>query len=295
MVSSGLVAKKIIREKRGWFSRHERPISRVAKYAVLIILLIFCLLPFIWIWLAALKGPRELFGNIFGLPHTLHWENFARAWAIGHFGNYVGNSFVITIPSVIGVCGLSTLAGYAFAKLDFIGRDLVFYLFLAGLMIPFQAIMIPLYYQLLSLHLLGTYWAAILPMIGSGLPFGIFLMRAFFRGLPNELIDSARVDGCSQFAIFWRIMVPLAVPAIASLTVFQFMFSWNNFLIPLIYVQTEELRPLTVGLMFFQGRYLRDYGLTAAGVTIATLPIIVVYLIFQRQFIRGLTAGAIKG
>ncbi len=162
-------------------------------------------------------------------------------------------------------------------------------------MVPFQSIMIPLFYILRDLGLLGTYWAMILPSIVVGLPFGIFFMRAFFLRLPDELADAAKIDGASEFAVFWRVMLPLSLPAIAAQVVFQFMAAWKEFLIPLIYMQREELRPLVLGLMFFRGKYTQNIPLTMAGAMIVMLPILVIYIIFQRKFIQGMTAGALKG
>jgi ABC-type glycerol-3-phosphate transport system permease component len=283
-----------------WTSRAARrkgsinPIVETPKYGTLVLFAILAILPFIWMWSAALRTSREIFRDPFSLPSTLNFENIFRAWTVGRFGNYLGNSLIITLPTVIGVLALSCLAGYGLARFNFRGRRLIFYLFLLGIMVPFQSIMIPLYYNLRDLRLLGTYWGMIVPATALGLSFGIFLMQAFFRGLPGELADSARVDGCNELQTFWYIMLPLARPAISTLTVFQFMWTWNAFLMPLLYMQREDLRPVPLGLMFFQGRYTQDYALTASGVTIITLPVIVVYVIFQRHFIRGLTSGAIK-
>jgi len=162
-------------------------------------------------------------------------------------------------------------------------------------MVPFQSVMIPLYYNLRDYGLLGTYWAMILPATALGQPFGIFLMQAFFRGLPGELADAARVDGCNEFQTFWRVMLPMAGSAMSALFVFQFMWTWNAYLMPLLYMQREELRPLPLGLAFFRGRYTADHGLIAAGATIVSVPVIIVYVLFQRQFMRGLTAGALRG
>ncbi len=154
--------------------------------------------------------------------------------------------------------------------------------------------MIPLFYILKDIGFLGTYWAMIVPSIALGLPFGIFLMRAYFAGLPQELADAAEIDGCSELGVFWRIMLPLAGPAVSTLAVLNFMGAWNSFLLPLIYMQRESLRPLVLGLMFFKSQYSQNYPLTMAGATIVMLPIIIVYLILQRKFIEGLTAGAVK-
>lgn len=268
--------------------------SEFSKYALLILFALFSLLPLTLMWTAALRKSGEVFQNPFSLPKALEFANFAKAWTIGRFGDYFLNSIILSVPTVLGVVALSCLAGYGIARFKFRGRNIIFYTLLLGLMVPFQSIMIPLFYQLRDLGLLGTYWAFILPAIALGLPFGVFLMQSFFQDLPQELANAAKVDGCNEFQTFWRIMLPLAGPAVSSLTVFQFMFTWNAFLMPLLYLQKEELRPIPLGIMFFQGKYTQDVSLIAAGVSIATIPVIIVYLIFQRQFIKGLTAGAIK-
>lgn len=231
----------------------------------------------------------------FGFPTAPRWENYTEAWTVGRFSKYFLNSVIVSVPIVIGSVSLSCLAGYGFARFKFPGGNVIFYTFLLGLMVPFQSIMIPLFYILRDINLLSTYWAMILPMIALGLPFGIFFMRAFFLGLPLELDDAAQIDGCNEFDVFWRVMLPLAGPAISTLTVLQFITAWNSFLVPLIYMQREELRPLVLGLMFFQTRYTQDIPLTMAGTTIAMLPVVLVYLALQRKFIQGLTAGAVKG
>ncbi len=272
-----------------------KSIGSSLKYVVLVLFAIFAIAPILVMWISALKSPSEIFNNPFALPTVLHWENLVKAWTVGRFNKYLGNTFIITIPTVFLVVSISCLAGYAFGKLKFAGSRLLFYIFLLGLMVPFQSIMIPLYYLLRDIKLLGTYWAMILPASALGLPFGIFLMQAFFRRLPSELRDAARVDGCNEFMVFSKIMLPLTGPAVSTLIVFQFMWTWNAFLMPLLFLNNESLRPIALGLMYFSGQYTINYGMVAAGVTLATLPLIIVFIIFQRQFIRGLTAGAIKG
>ncbi len=267
----------------------------LTKYTLLMLFVLISVTPILVMWMAALKSSSEIFKDPFSLPTVLHWENLVRAWTVGRFKQYLGNSIIVTIPTVSGVVALSCLAGYAFGRLKFFGSRILFFIFLVGLMVPFQSIMIPMYYDLQKLKLLGSYWAMILPAIALGLPFGIFLMQAFFRDLPADLADAARVDGCTEFEVFFKIMLPLAGPAVSTLVVFQFMWTWNAFLMPLLFLNEESLRPISLGLMFFSGRYTMNYGLVAAGVTLATLPLIVVYIIFQRQFMRGLTAGALKG
>ena len=273
----------------------KRLIGGAAQVGLLLFFLVIALAPVVLMWMSAFKTPQEISRAPLAPPTSLSPDNLIQAWTVGRFGEYVGNSIIVTIPVVLGVVMLSAMAGYGFARHRFWGRQVVFYAFLIGLMVPFQSIMIPLYFNIKNLGLLGTYWAMILPAIALGLPFGIFLMQSFFRGLPHELADSARVDGCNEFQVFWRVLLPLAKPAISSLVVFQFMWTWNAYLMPLLLMNQESLRPITLGLMFFQGRYTTNYALIAAGVTIVTFPIILVYIVMQRQFLRGLTAGALRG
>lgn len=268
---------------------------QIAKYAVLLSFLIVFLYPFIWIWASALKTSVEIARDPFALPTTLRLENLVQAWTVGHFSRYLGNTVLYAACIVSGVLFVSAMAGYALATLRFPGRDLLFTVFILGLMVPFQSVMIPLFFLLRDLGILGTYWAMILPGTALGLSFGIFLMRAFFRSLPLELAEAAKIDGCGEWGVYWRVMLPLAMPGLTTLAVFQFMWTWNAFLMPLLFVQKDELRPVALGMMFFVGRYTSDRGMIAAGVTLTMLPVIVMYLILQRQFIRGITAGAVRG
>jgi ABC-type glycerol-3-phosphate transport system permease component len=247
------------------------------------------------VWMNALRTNREIIRSPLGLPTDPAWINFANAWIQGNFGRYFLNSLIVTLPVVAGVLMLSALGGYGLWRFRFRGNNLIFYIFLLGLMVPFQAIMVPLYFRLRDWHLLSTYWGAILPSIAIGLPFGIFLMRAFFHGMITELADAALVDGCNELGVFWYVMLPITRPALSTLGVFQFMWTWNNFLIPYLYLQREELRTLPLGLMLFSGRYSSNYELMFAGITIATLPIVIAYVLLQSKVTEGLTVGAVKG
>ena len=269
--------------------------ARIVTYFLLITVAVLCLLPFIWVWSSAFKPSIEIADTPLSLPREPTLENFGNAWTKGRFGKYFANSVIVTVPIVGLTLVLSALAGYAFARHYFRGRNVLFYTFLLGLTLPFQSIMIPLYYTLRDVGILGTYWAMIIPQTAIGLPFGIFIMRAFFQSLPRELEDAGRVDGCNEYGVFWRIMLPLTTPGMVTLGIFSFLGAWNAFLLPLIFMQRESLRPLVVGLMFFQSRFTRDFALIMAGATIISVPVIIVYVIFQRQFIQGLTAGAVKG
>ena len=282
-------------QRPGW----KRPWSywsgKLFQYTILISFVLVSIIPVFWVLSTSLKTTREISISPLGPPVSFRFDNYARAWVQGRFGKYFGNSVLVSIPIVLGSVSLTCLAGYGLARFKLPGGSLIFYYFLLGLMVPFQSIMIPLFYTLRDIGFLGTYWAMIVPMIALAMPFGVFFMRAFFLGLPNDLVDAAKIDGCHDFDVFRRVMLPLAGPGIATLAVFEFMGAWNAFLLPLIYMQKEELRPLVLGLMFFRSRYTQDVPLTMAGAAIVMLPIIVVYIIFQRKFIQGLTAGAVKG
>lgn len=270
-------------------------IAKGAQYGMLILFAVFVLVPFMWVIFTALKSNLEIAQEPLGLPPNWRFENLAQAWNQGKFSRYFINSVIVTVPIVLLVVSLSCLAGYGLARLKMPGRMLIFYFFLVGLMVPFTAIMIPLFYILRDIGVLGTYWAMILPQTAISLPFGIFFMRAFFSGLPYDLTDAAKIDGCNDFGVFRRVMLPLAGPAVAALVVFNFMGSWNAFLLPLIYLQSDKLRPIMTGMMFFTTRWGPDYSMSMAGTLIVMAPIMAVYLAFQRQFIQGLTAGAVRG
>ena len=270
-------------------------IARAAQYGILILFALYVLVPFMWVIFTALKSNYEIAQDPLGLPPNWRFENLAQAWNQGKFSRYFINSVIVTVPIVLLVVSLSCLAGYGLARLKMPGRMLIFYFFLVGLMVPFTAIMIPLFYILRDIGVLGTYWAMILPQTAISLPFGIFFMRAFFSGLPYDLTDAAKIDGCNDFGVFRRVMLPLAGPAVAALVVFNFMGAWNAFLLPLIYLQSDKLRPVMTGMMFFTTRWGPDYSMSMAGTLIVMAPIMAVYLVFQRQFIQGLTAGAVRG
>ncbi|MFT4038152.1 MAG: carbohydrate ABC transporter permease [Thermomicrobiales bacterium] len=280
-----------VRSPRPWYARFG---GNVVTYAILILFFLIFLMPFVWIWFSAFKSKKEIAADPFSPPSSLSTDNLVQAWTVGRFSQYILNSAIYSLAIVLGVAALSCLAGYALSQLALPGRDGIFVIFLLGLMIPFQSVMIPLYYLLRDFQILETYWAFILPGIAVRLPFGIFLMRGFFRGLPGELADASRTDGANEWQVFRQIMLPLSWPGLATLVVFQFMWTWNQFAMPLIFVQREELRPVSLGTMFFFGRFTADRGLIAAGVTIAMIPIVALYLVLQRRFIEGITAGALK-
>jgi raffinose/stachyose/melibiose transport system permease protein len=254
----------------------------------------FVLVPFIWVILTAVKTPKELSHNPLGLPIDWQWNNFIEAWQVGHFDRYLWNSIIVLIPTLLIILLFSTLAAFAFSQLQFKGKNFLFATMLIGLTVPLDILVIPLFYDLMDMKLLNTYWALILPQAAAILPFGILLLRSFMEDIPREIIDSAQMDGCSNFGLLYYIITPLSTPVLSSLLIFSFMWTWNQFLLPIIFIQDDTLRTLPVGFNFFQGKYVSNIPLTMAGAVISFMPVVIIYMIFQRQFIRGITAGALK-
>ena len=266
----------------------------VFTYVVLIIFFVVVVYPLVWMFYSSFKPQWEIFANPFALPKQWVFDNYLKAWVTGHFGLYFLNSVIVTGPSVLGIVFLSSLAGYGFARFRFKGDTALFLFFLVGIILPPQAIIIPAFLVVSKLGLLNTYWGLIFTHF-SWTPIAMFIIRAFFLSVPKEIIDSAKIDGCSEFHIYLRIALPLAKPAIAAVAIFYFVWVWNDFIYPLVYIQEESMNTIPLGVMLFKGKYQVDWGLQCAGLTIATVPAIIFYLIFQDKFVKGLTAGAVKG
>ncbi|NCB66436.1 MAG: carbohydrate ABC transporter permease [Bacilli bacterium] len=264
-------------------------------YAILILFVLIAILPLYWMWQAAFRQTDLTHYDPFAIPHALTFSKIIQAWTVGRMSTYMQNSLIVAVPRVFLILVLASLAGFSFGSLRWRGRDGLFAFILVGMMIPIQAMIIPIYYNMQRFGMINTYWAMIIPPIGLAMPFSIFMMRSFFSDIPSEIMDSAVVDGCSKGKAWLYIMLPQVKPALVSLLIFQFMWSWNDYLLPMLVVYDDAKRTLPMGLNYFQGKYTMDQALIAAGVTISTLPIIIVYIMFQRSFIQGITAGAVKG
>jgi ABC-type glycerol-3-phosphate transport system permease component len=276
-------------------ARARRPRAWWLVYLPLILLLIFAVAPLLLAWFTAFKSDQQLLTNPYGLPLPPTLDNLNEAWTVGRFNVYFKNSVIISVADVIGMVIVSSLAGYAFARLHFPGQKLLLYVLLVGLTIPVAAIIIPLYLTMRDFHLLNTYGSVIVADVALAAPIFVFIMRAFFKDLPRELDDAARVDGANEFQIFWQVMLPLAKPGLMTVALLEFLWSWNDLFLPLVFLVSDDLRTLPVGMLFFQGRFTIDYGLMTAGVLIISLPVTILFLIFQRDFVRGLASGALKG
>ena len=268
---------------------------QLPNYVILTLFLLIILIPIVGLVFSAFKTDAEVTRGPLALPSQLRLDAFKDAWTTGRFNFFFRNSVIVTVVVVIVSVLLSTLTGYAFALLPLPGRKFLYPLLLLGYMVPFEAVIIPLYHMMNQMDLTDTYWALILPQVGLSVSFGTLWMTSFFRAAPRELVDAAAIDGCNRWQLLWRILWPLARPAVLTLVVLTFMWTWNEFLLALVMVQKETMRTLPVGLAFFQGRYSANIPLMAAGSLIVAGPILLVYIIFQRYFIRGMLGGAVKG
>jgi raffinose/stachyose/melibiose transport system permease protein len=278
----------------GYRESSRTPSRTLLTYILLTLFLLLAVLPFIGIILTAFKSTTELANSPFALPQQWNLDNFVEAWNGARFSSYFSASVIVVIPVVIISCVLSTMSGFGFGMFRFPGDNLLLLIILLGLMVPFEAVIIPLWQIMGDLGLRDTYWALILPQVALSFSFGTFWMRANFKNMPTEIIDAAVVDGCTTWDVLWRVLFPLSRPALLSLVVLLFMWTWNEFFLVLV-MASGDLRTLPVGLALLRGRYSADVPVMAAASIMVFLPVLVIYFFFQRSFIEGMISGALKG
>lgn len=261
---------------------------------LLVVLLLVTLLPFISLFVTALHAPGTYPGGL-SWPETPHWGNFLLAFQSADMLQLLWSSALIELGVVPIAVLIATLAGFALGHLKPAGNRWVFIAFILGLTLPFEGIIVPLYYQMRELGLLNTRWAIILPLIGLFMPFAVTWMRAHFVNMPQDLSEAARVDGASTGQLFWRIHVPLSMPALSSLSILLFLWTWNQFLLAVVLVDDPGKRTMAGALGAFQGQWGTDIPLLCAGSLLILTPTLLVFLIFQRQFMSALLQGAVKG
>lgn len=253
------------------------------------------LMPFVVTIFASLKTGPELVQGILSLPDEAQWGNYREAWVQGRFGRFFSNSVIVAAAVVIPSLFLSTLTGYAFARFRFRGSGLAFGYLLLGLVIPLQAMVVPLYYVLRELGMLDSLIGLILPQIAMSMSFGTLLMRQAFVSVPRDIMEASIVDGANSWQSLWQVMFPLSRPMVGTVGLMFFIWTWNEFMLPLVVNINPRYHTLPVGLMYFQDRWTANIPLIAAGATIIFLPLMLVFIIFQRQLIDGITQGAVKG
>lgn len=271
-------------------SRSEVIIGRI----VLVVVLLLTVIPLVNMLSAALQ-PADVNPTGLTWPTDPQWVNFVTAFETGHVWQLMGSSLFIVVFVVPITLLFATLAGYALGNLRIRGGRFLFLFLILGLTIPFEALIIPLYYEIQALGVLNTQWAIILPLIGLYMPFSVVWMRAHFVGVPTELSEAARVDGATTLQEFRRIQLPLARPALSALAILLFLWTWNQFLLPVVLVSDPLNRTVAGALTYFQGQYSSSIPLLNAGALIIIVPTILVFVIFQRQFIQALLQGAVKG
>ncbi|MEU7861819.1 carbohydrate ABC transporter permease [Nonomuraea sp. NPDC049141] len=269
------------------------PLRRALTYLTLTVLAVLVLVPFAWMVSSALKRDNEVFTvPIQWIPRELRWSNFVEIWERIPLLTYLGNSAFLSVTITLLQLLTGSFAAYGFAKVRFPGRDALFLAYIATIAVPWQAYMVPQYIMMQKADLTNTYWAIILLQAFGA--FGVFLMRQYYMSIPDDLCEAARIDGLSEYGIYWRIILPLSKPALASLALLTFVNTWNDYMGPFIYLTSNELWTVQLGLRSFVGQYDAEYAMMMTGAVLSVLPILVIFLLGQRYFIRGIATSGLK-
>lgn len=263
----------------------------------LVVWALIVIFPMVWLVYSSFKTDQEIFFDPWSLPQELQWDNFSRAWDKVHVGQYFVNSMIVVIPSLILTLALSAMTAYVLARFKFPGNRIIFYLFLSGMLFPIFLALVPLFFLVKDLGMLNSYEGLILVYTAYSLPFTIFFLIGFFKTLPSELHEAAIIDGASEYAVFFRVMLPLAQPGLITMGIFNFLGMWNQFVLPLVLMTDHDRYVLPQGLSFMlhQQYYQNDWSALFAAVTIIMIPTFVVYVLFQSRIQKGITVGALKG
>lgn len=262
------------------------------RHGILLALVVMTLYPVFLMVMTSLKNNTEFYQNFLWIVLPLHFSNYAAAWQ--EVSPYIVNSIIVTGVTVVAVVAFGALAAYAFARMRFVGKEVLYYMVIALLMVPFVLTLVPQFILVKNLGLLDTRWALILPYISGGVVFAIFVLRSFFSTLPQELFDAAYIDGASELQVFWRLGLPLIRPAVGTVAILQILGTWNDYIWPSVVLLSDQLFTVPIGLVAFQGRHSTDWGPLMAGYTLASIPIVILFAITTRTFIEGLTQGGLK-
>ncbi len=271
--------------------------TRILQYFILSVIVVIVFVPIVILVFGALKTRGELLSHPYALPIPPRWENITLI--LGQpsysFWQMMRNSLIVMLTVTFGVVVICSLAAFVFARMDFRGKHWAFNLFTLGLMFPINVAILPVYFVLRQLNLIDNLWGVIIVQTAFQLSGNIMILRGFFAAIPAELQDAAYIDGCTAFDFFWRVLLPLAKPALAAVAALTMIISWNDLLVPLVVLNSDKLWTLPLGTMQFQGQYGQDLSLVSAFVALSALPTIIFYLFAERQIVSGLTAGAVKG
>jgi len=275
--------------------KKQRVQSSLPNYIVLTILALFARVPIFILFINSVKSTVEIGKNPIGFPQEILWENFPNAWEKGGYADTVRNSVILVSSTIVGSLTIAGLAAYALARLKLRGSGLIAFYFLVGTSVPPQLFMVPLFVMWRQVGLINTHLGLIIIYCGLYSPFATYLLRSYMVGLPEEFIEAARIDGASNMQVFTKIIMPLSWPGFMTAGLVIGLNVWNEFLFALTFLQDPTYKPIATSLFAFQGRFSRDWGLTSAGSVIMVLPVIILFLLLQRRFIEGLTAGGLKG
>lgn len=267
---------------------------KVFSWVFMVFFTFLTVAPLVWLFYSSMKPHPEIIRNVFALPTGFYSRNYTRAWEIGNLGLYTINSVIYTATATIVTVFLALGAGYGFGKFGFKISPYLYTFFIMGLLVTAHSVLVPLFILETRLGIDDTRLGVLLPYIGFGLPFMIYLATSYIRGIPDSLEEVARIDGAGYLSIFWQIIRPISAPVVATMTIFSFVSNWNEFVFVFVLTSKQELRSLPVGVNAFAGGMSRDYGLLFAALVIATLPMILFYIFFHEQLKRGFAAGAIK-
>lgn len=268
--------------------------KKVLLYAILIAICVVTLLPLVWMLSSSLKLDKDVFKiPIEWIPANPEWSNYSRIWEQVPLLTFTFNTFKITVITTIIQVITSSFAAYGFAKCQFRGRNLLFMIYVATIAVPWQVYMLPQYSMMNAAHLVDTHASLIL--LHAFDAFGVFLLRQFCMGIPNELLEAARIDGLNEYGIYGRIVLPQMGPSIATLVIFTFVTNWNDFMGPMIYLNSTSKKTIQLGLRMFMSQYSTEYGLIMATSVVSLIPVIIVFLIFQKSFVQGVATSGLKG
>ncbi|MEO7549333.1 MAG: carbohydrate ABC transporter permease [Ramlibacter sp.] len=262
--------------------------------AIIVLYTLYSALPFVWVGTMSLRTTLEISGAHFAWPEAFHWEKFRIAWVDSNFAQYFWNSTVVVGAAVAIVTIFGAAAAHCLARYNFRGNRLVYFILFSSIVFPPQIILISLFQVLVEYNLYNTRLGLILVYVGLQLPLTVYLLESFFARIPQDLFDAAKMDGYGDFEIFWRIVLPVGMPAIATTVILNFIQLWNEFLFAVVLVNEPALRTLPIGIRAYMGDYFQDIGMIATGMMIAVIPVVIVYAFFSEKLIQGMTAGAVK-
>jgi raffinose/stachyose/melibiose transport system permease protein len=272
------------------------PVTKFFIYVLLILWTIASLFPIYWMLTFSLKSNAEIFGgNPVGIPYEFRWSNYSNAFTNAKIGNYFLNSVIVTVITILLTVLIASMAAYALIRMQWKLSKLTMSILMLGLMIPGHAALLPVFIMMRNLRLINTLWSLIFPYTGFSIPMGIMVISGLINTIPREMEEAACIDGCSIYKIFFSIIFPMLRPAIATISIFTFMYAWNELMFAVTFISRDHAKTLTVGIQSMSGQYLTEWGPIGAALVIATLPTLIIYLLLSNQVQRSFVAGAIKG